>query len=110
MRAELEAAIDAMQKATKAVNDIKYRLSNFELLDGSSPLVRVDWRPRSENPPAGHVWASDGDGVWIIHCDGSPIPGSATSVKWWTKALIPMPPNTAKIIDGELATPALTQG
>jgi hypothetical protein len=107
VREELEAAVKAMQQATKAVEDCKYKLSNFELLDGQSPLVRVDWRPRSETPPKGRVWASDGDGVWLIGCDGTPISQNATAVKWWTAALIPMPPNTAKIIDGELLTVAV---
>ncbi len=107
MREELEAAVEAMRSATKAVEDCKYKLNSFELLDGASPLVRVDWRPRSETPPKGRVWASDGDGVWLINCDG-PIPSSATAVKYWTAALIPLPPNAAKVIDGELALPALT--
>lgn len=35
MRAELEAATAAMEKATKAIKECEYRLSNFELLDGS---------------------------------------------------------------------------
>ena len=33
-----------------------------------------DWHPRSEIPPEGCIWASDGWGVWLINSDGKGIP------------------------------------
>lgn len=54
----------------------------------------ADWRPRTETPPAGMAWASDGAAVWLIHTDGKPIPAEAYAVKFWTIAFIPTPPQS----------------
>ena len=57
-------------------------------------VVKVgDWKDRDEIPPAGQIWASDGDAVWLISTGGEPIGKNATRVKFWTVALIPAPPN-----------------
>ena len=55
-----------------------------------------DWHPRSEIPPEGCIWASDGWGVWLINSDGKGIPPEATAVKYWTRACIPSPPNKGR--------------
>ena len=50
------------------------------------------WHTRDEEPPIGHLWASNGIAVWTIHHEGGPIPKYATSVLYWTEAFIPAPP------------------
>lgn len=99
MREEIEAAVEALDLAHKALRDAAYALGNFRLLDGTAPIIKTDWRPREEVPPKGHIWASDGEGIWLIHSDGQPIPASATAVKFWTQAFIPCPPNHRPTID-----------
>lgn len=50
------------------------------------------WKPRTETPPAGRCWASDGRTVWFIWTDGKGIPDSATAVLFWMPYPIPDPP------------------
>lgn len=50
------------------------------------------WKSRTETPPKGRCWASDGKSVWWIWTDGGPIPKEATSVLWWMPMPIPDPP------------------
>jgi hypothetical protein len=96
---DIVEAEEALKLAHKALQDITRRLSSFELLSGDNPIVKTDWRPRDEVPPKGHVWASDGSGVWLIHSDGTLIPDYAAKVKFWTQAFIPCPPDHRQTID-----------
>ena len=41
------------------------------------------WHPRTEVPPKGRVWTSDGQRVWWIWTDGEGIPDTATACKFW---------------------------
>jgi len=50
------------------------------------------WRPRTEIPPKGRVWTSDGNNVWWIWTDGEGIPDTATSCKFWMPFPVPDPP------------------
>lgn len=59
-------------------------------------VVGAEWHDRSETPPAGYVWASNGTRVWLIHSDGTPIGKYATAVLYWTTAFIPAPPDFVK--------------
>lgn len=52
----------------------------------------VHWHTRDEVAPEGPIWASNGIGVWLIQGRGRPIPDGATSVLYWTEALIPAAP------------------
>lgn len=54
---------------------------------------KVVWYPRSETPPVGQLWASDGETVWLIYSDGMPFRAEAGKVLYWTQANIPMPPD-----------------
>jgi len=54
---------------------------------------KVTWYPRTEVPPTGPLWASDGKTVWLIHGDGTPIRPEAVSVLYWTQAGVPLPPD-----------------
>jgi hypothetical protein len=54
--------------------------------------VGAKWYDRSKIPPKGFIWASDGVSVWRIQGRGTPIPESATRVKFWTDCYIPAPP------------------
>lgn len=60
----------------------------------SDGKCKVKWHPRTEPlPPGGQVWASDGRVVWLIWADGKPVSEHATAVKYWTRGLIPAPPD-----------------
>jgi hypothetical protein len=72
-----------LEKAKKAWPDFQVR-------------VGAEWYDRSKVPPDGHIWASDGIGVWLIHGRGEPIGEYATAVKFWTEAYIPAPPEFIK--------------
>jgi hypothetical protein len=65
-------------------------------------LARIGggWRPRSETPPAGRVWASDGKTVWWIWTDGKDIPDTATSVLYWMLFPVPDPPPPPQPLNG----------
>lgn len=63
-----------------------------EILDLTDTLYVVEWHDRSETPPAGLIWASDGHSLWTLRSFGEPIPATAVAVKFWTTALIPKPP------------------
>lgn len=54
--------------------------------------VDIDWHPRTETPPRGYIWASNGEHVWLLYSDGKPILDTAISVLHWSNALIPRPP------------------
>lgn len=57
-------------------------------------LVRLygGWKPRTQIPPKGRLWASDGKAVWAIWTDGGPIPKEATAVLFWMPHPMPDPP------------------
>lgn len=50
------------------------------------------WKPRTEVPPKGRAWATDGKSVWWIWTDGKGIPDTATAVHHWMEMPIPDPP------------------
>lgn len=53
-------------------------------------LVRtLGWRPRSETPPAGPLWASDGTAMWPLCHDGGPLP---PRVQYWQPSELPLRP------------------
>lgn len=54
--------------------------------------VEVVWHDRSELPPPGLIWATDGHLVWLIFTDGA-IPETAMLVRAWSSALIPKVPS-----------------
>jgi hypothetical protein len=97
MKKEIEDASKAMQAAADAIREMQYQVSNFELLDGSAPIVDTEWYSRDIVPPKGRIWASGGDGVWLIHTDGKGISPNATAVKYWTQAFIPCPPELREL-------------
>ena len=72
-------------------------ISDLEKTEDDWPDHQVipcqEWRDRSETPPAGQIWASDGTRVWIVHSEGTPISEQATAILYWTTAFIPAPPD-----------------
>ena len=84
LTAEMKSVVAEMEQATKEAYDV---WPDYAVVKNFG-----EWRDRSETPPVGPIWASDGFRVWLIHCDGKPISASATAVKFWTAALIPAPP------------------
>ena len=52
----------------------------------------IAWHQREEVPPPGHLWATDGDAVWIIRSDGQPIPPTAKAVRQWAPFPVPFAP------------------
>lgn len=80
MAAMIESMRDRLETAKQSWPDFQVRAGAV-------------WYDRSNVPPDGYIWASDGIRVWLIHGRGEPIPGSAVSVKFWTDAYIPVPPS-----------------
>lgn len=55
-------------------------------------IAPAEWRDRSEIPPVGKVWYSDGLRVWLINSDGTGMGGHPDVCRYWTTAYIPAPP------------------
>ncbi|MEJ2124152.1 MAG: hypothetical protein P8Y47_04890 [Alphaproteobacteria bacterium] len=109
MRHDIKNAEMALAAAHAALQELARNLDHFKLLDGDNPIVKTEWHARDEIPPVGHVWASDGNGVWLIHSEGLPIPEHATAVKFWTQAFIPCPPNHRPTIDSSASVGGYVQ-
>jgi hypothetical protein len=86
---EIERHVKALQAVLASLTD---RLARAKKAWPSHQILPAEWRDRSETPPAGQIWASDGINVWLIRKDGGPIDPGATAVKYWTTAYIPAPP------------------
>ncbi len=96
--------MNTMQKALKdaesksiEISDALYRLREqlrvARTAWNADQVVKCDdWHGREETPPVGHIWASDGLSVWLIHSDGHPIPKEAVRVVFWSRAFIPSAP------------------
>lgn len=85
--------IDALEEVCRS---LKHRLERAKDAWPDHQIIPSrpnDWHGRDEVPPDGFVWASDGIGVWLIRGRGEPISKEATSVKYWTEAYIPAPPD-----------------
>ena len=78
-----QAILEELHDAKKAWPDFQTR-------------VGAEWYSRDNTPPNGYIWASNGVDVWLIHGRGEPIGDHATSVKYWTDAYIPAPPEFIK--------------
>ena len=82
---------DDIQEVVRALRD------QLQLTKSSWPDHQIvpcfEWHTRDEVPPKGKIWASDGLSVWLVWSDGEPIGEHATSVKFWSNAYIPAPPD-----------------
>ena len=82
------------------VNQIKLMQETLDRAKKAWPdfqtRVGAEWYSRDKTPPNGYIWASNGVDVWLIHGRGEPIGDYATSVKYWTDAYIPAPPEFIK--------------
>lgn len=98
LRALLERTAALHQAVSAEVRAIEAELRDAEKAWPDHQVVRIRaWRSREEIPPPGRIWATDGTAVWLIWSDGAPISASASSVKYWTDALIPAPPASTEI-------------
>lgn len=88
---EMQSHVAVLQGVLDSLTD---RLARAKKAWPAHQIQPAEWHDRSETPPAGQIWASDGIGVWLIRSDGEPISAGATAVKWWTTAYIPAPPNS----------------
>lgn len=86
----------AVREVLHNLETLALRMDSYVLLAEAKERQAVDWHTREEVPPRGPIWASDGDATWLIMATGSPIPETASSVKFWTNAVIPNPPNQQK--------------
>jgi hypothetical protein len=81
---------EAMEEVDMACDDLCNAWLEHQV---RTPPQDFGWHPRTEQPPAGKVWASDGLRVWMINSDGvTPIQPAATKVKYWCVAFLPRPP------------------
>jgi hypothetical protein len=96
---QIDNEIEVMNGHVKSLQAVLASLSEqLALAKDAWPahqMLPAEWHDRSETPPRGQIWATDGIRVWLIWSDGEPISLGATLVKQWTTAYIPMPPNTA---------------
>jgi hypothetical protein len=95
---ELSEELNFMQKHVdiirQQIDELRARLSEAKDAWPDHQIApTADWHDRSEKPPIGQIWASDGLRVWLIRADGEGIPPGATAVKFWTTAYIPAPPS-----------------
>jgi hypothetical protein len=93
----MEAHLEIIQKEIELLKEtlVKARTSWPE----NQIVPGAVWYDRSKTPHViGKIWASDGFSVWTIWSNGTPIPKSAVSVKYWTDALMPAPPNPLEIL------------
>jgi len=99
---KIDSEIKAMDGHVKSLQAVLASLSDqlARAKDAwpSHQMLPAEWHNRSETPPEGQIWASDGIRVWLIWSDGDPISPGATLVKHWTTAYIPAPPNSKKEI------------
>jgi hypothetical protein len=92
MRDQLEKADSLLSQTQDLIRKSIATTGRFELLENAKEVVEIEWHDRTETPPCGLIWASDGYGLWTLRSDGKPIPETATAVKFWAVALIPKPP------------------
>ena len=90
-------AFDRHMEKTMAIapqNDDHNRNVSLRDARASRFLIKLGggWKPRTEVPPKGRAWASDGKTVWWIWTDGEGIPDTATAVKFWMPYFVPDPP------------------
>lgn len=92
MKDKLIEVESLLKQATTLVQHCTHQITRFELLETATELVEIEWHDRSETPPQGWLWMSDGYGLWMNRSFGEPIPDTATAVKYWAISLIPKPP------------------
>ncbi len=87
---DLIIGLDALQHASTKLKENLIKARNewpdYQRVPGK------DWKPKTEIPPAGVIWASNGISVWLINSTGEGISPNATQVKYWSEAYIPEPP------------------
>jgi hypothetical protein len=90
---EIRAIQEHVEALRKVLASLEERLQCAKGAWPSHQILPAEWHDRSETPPVGVIWASDGLRVWLIRSDGEPISKGAVAVKFWTTAYIPAPPS-----------------
>ena len=92
MRGQLYEATGLLETAMNLIRSSTMIAGDLELIETADRLFEIEWHDRSETPPTGRLWASDGYSLWTILSDGQPVPAGATRVLYWATMLIPKPP------------------
>lgn len=95
---EIEFLKTTVREMQIVLEQLQERLEQADKAWPDHQIVQTaEWRNRSEIPPAGKVWYSDGVRVWLIHSDGTGMGGSPDVCRYWTTAYIPAPPSRGDV-------------